>query len=212
MALNSTKCCLQLDGRAYAVQQVTRTFIAVDIGEAVRSALADVIQRMAQELPGLRWVDPQGIHLTLAFLGDLTDERLLAAMQAAQAAAHQVSPFACRLSHLGVFDSLQHARVIWMGIDEPSGSLQQLHRLLNRELEHRNFAVEKRPFSPHLTLARVKMHLKPDEQNRLRPFLMETKATATASIDRLCVMKSELLRSGAKYTHLQDFQLGAQHG
>jgi 2'-5' RNA ligase len=192
------------------VQRVTRTFIAVDIGEPVRIVLADVIQTMAQELPELRWVDPQGIHLTLAFLGELNDQRLREAMRAAEAASCQVPPFAFRLSHLGIFDSLHHARVIWMGIDEPSGSLQQLHRLLNRELEQRGFPVEKRPFSPHLTLARVKTPLKANEQDRLRRFLMETKVSANSSVDRLCVMKSELLRSGARYTHLEDYLLARE--
>ncbi len=195
-----------------AVQSVTRTFIAVDIGESVRHALGEVIRQMAQELPNLRWVDPEGIHLTLAFLGDLTNERLLQAMQASEAAAHQVAPFAYRLAHPGVFDSLLRARVIWMGIAEPTGSLQQLHRVLNRELEQRGFSTEKRAFSPHLTLARVKALLKPDEQESLRRLLVETKVTAAASADRLSVMKSELFRSGAKYTHLRDYVLGGEGG
>lgn len=196
---------------------VTRTFIALDLGESVRRELAEVIKQMAQALPDIRWVDPGGIHLTLAFLGDLTDERLVEAMQAAEVAAQRVAPFACRLSHLGVFDSLLHPRVIWMGVSEPSGSLQQLHGALNRELEQRGFTVDKRPFSSHLTLARIRVSLKSDERQRLQRFLAETKVAATSPahrVDQLCVMKSELLRSGARYTHLGDYALGEgqQHG
>lgn len=196
-----------------AMGSVTRTFIALDLGESVRRELTNIIGKMAKELPVIRWVDPAGIHLTLAFLGDLTDERLVEAMQAAETAAHQVAPFACRLSHLGVFDSLLHPRVLWVGIDEPSDSLQQLHRALNRELEQRKFTVETRPFSPHLTLARIKISLKPDEQQRLRHLLVETQITASSPVhrvDQLCVMKSELLRSGARYTHLRDYLLGGE--
>jgi len=185
------------------------------LGESVRRELASIIHKMAKGLPVVRWVDPAGIHLTLAFLGDLTDERLVEAMQAAETAAHQVAPFAFHLSHLGVFDSLLHPRVLWMGIDEPSGNLQQLHRALNQELEQRKFTVETRPFSPHLTLARIKVSLKPDEQQRLRHLLVETKMTASSPahrVDQLCVMKSELLRSGARYTHLRNYLLGGEHG
>jgi 2'-5' RNA ligase len=165
---------------------------------------------MAQELPDIRWVNPEGIHLTLAFLGDLTNERLVQVMQATKAAAHQAAPFTYRLAHPGVFDSLNRARVIWMGIAEPTGSLQQLHRVLNRELEQRGFRTEKRAFSPHLTLARVKAPLKPDEQECLRRLLVETKVVAASRANRLSMMKSELFRSGAKYTHLRDYALGGE--
>lgn len=188
-----------------------RTFIALDLDDSIRYLLAGVIRQMAQELPSIRWVDPQGIHLTLAFLGDLSDERLAEATQAAGAAALQVASFEIRLSRLGVFDSPLHPRVIWAGIDEPSSVLQQLHHTLNRELEKRAFAVEKRPFSPHLTLARIKVPLKPDERHSLLRLLQETKIASVSPyrLDRLSVMKSELLRSGARYTHLDDYTLGA---
>jgi len=189
-----------------------RTFIALDVDDSIRDMLGATIRRMAQELPSIRWVDPKGIHLTLAFLGDLTDERLAEAMQAAKVTAPRAMSFEIRLSHLGVFDSLLHPRVIWVGIDEPSGVLQQLHRTLNRELEKRGFAVEKRPFSPHLTLARIKVPLKPEERQSLPGLLRETKMTSSSPyrVGRLSVMKSELLRSGARYTHIQDYELGEQ--
>jgi 2'-5' RNA ligase len=187
-----------------------RTFIALDVDDSIQDMLGAIIHRMAQQLPSIRWVDPQGIHLTLAFLGNLTDERLAEATQAAEAAAPRVAPFEIRLSHLGVFDSPLHPRVIWVGIDEPSGVLQQLHRALNRELEKHGFAVEKRPFSPHLTLARIKVPLKSEERQSLLGLLKETKMTSSSPyrVGRLSVMKSELLRSGARYTHLDDYTLG----
>ncbi len=187
-----------------------RTFIAIDVDDSIRDMLGAIIRRMAQELPSINWVDPKGIHLTLAFLGNLTDEYLVEAKQAAEAAAPRVAPFEIRLSHLGIFDTLLRPRVIWMGIDEPSGALQQLHRTLNRELERRGFAVEKRPFSPHLTLARIKVPLKPDERQSLQYLLKETKLASSSPyrVTQLSVMKSELLRSGARYTHLDDYALG----
>lgn len=188
-----------------------RTFIALDLDDSIRSILDGVIRQMAQELPPIRWVDPQGIHLTLAFLGDLTDEQVAKAKQAAEAAAGQVTPFGFRLSHLGVFDSSQYPRVIWVGVNEPSGALQQLHRLLSGELELRGFALEKRIFSPHLTLARIKVPLGPDERQRLLRLLTEIKVSSLPHhASRLCVMKSELLRSGAKYTLLGEYALGEE--
>ena len=208
---------------------MTRTFIAIELDESLQRYLGGIIRQMSQELPNIRWVNPVGIHLTLAFLGELTDERLAEAIQAAEVAAQQATPFEYRLSHLGMFGSWNRPRVIWMGIDELSSRgtqgtlsggqvvmpMQQLHRILNRELEQRGFEVDKRPFSPHLTLARVKELLKAEEQQRLQRFLAEIQVPASSSfyrVQQLSVMKSELLRSGAWYTRLRAYTLGGAQG
>ncbi len=190
---------------------MTRTFIALELKETLQRFLGDIISQAAQELPNLRWVNPAGIHLTLAFLGYLTDEQLKTAIDAAQVAARQAVPFEYRLKGLGMFGSSSQPRVIWMGVEDlPSGQiqgspLQQLHRVLTRELELRGFEIEKRPFSPHLTLARIKQPLAPDEQQRLQRLLHSKKAGASSPlyrVDHLSVMKSELSRTGATYTCL----------
>src|SRR5712691_2705540 len=102
---------------------MTRTFIALEQDESLQRYLSKVIQRMAQELPNIHWVDPAGIHLTLAFLGELTDEQIAEAISAATVAGQQVPPFKFRLSGPGIFGSQRHPRVIWIGIEEPSGTL-----------------------------------------------------------------------------------------
>jgi 2'-5' RNA ligase len=193
---------------------MTRTFIALGMDESLQSFLGETIRRAEQDLPDLRWVDPAGVHLTLAFLGELTDERLAAAIQASEVAAQKATPFVYRLKGLGVFGSLQQPRVIWMGVeDQPSGQiqgspLQRLHRILTKELELRSFEVEKRPFSPHLTLARIKQPLSPSEQQSLQRLLHSKHAAVTSlpyRVDHLSVMKSELSRTGARYTSLREF-------
>lgn len=195
---------------------MTRTFIALELKETLQRFLGDIISQAARELPNLRWVDPAGIHLTLAFLGYLTDEQLETAIDAAQVAARQAVPFEYRLKGLGIFGSSSQPRVIWMGIEDlPSGQiqgspLQQLHRILTRELELRGFEIEKRSFSPHLTLARIKQPLSPDEQQRLQRLLHSKQAGASSPIycaDHLSVMKSELSRTGATYTCMRECSL-----
>ena len=189
---------------------MTRTFIALELDESLQRFLGNVIHRLAQQLPSVRWVNPSGIHLTLAFLGELSDEQLSAAKQAADAAAQQITPFEFRLKELGMFGSQRQPRVIWMGIEESSGNLFRLHGVLNRELELRGFEVDTRPFSPHLTLARIKQFLNADEQQTLQR-LFASKESAPSSPRQyahdLSVMKSELLRSGARYTCLAAYPL-----
>ena len=192
---------------------MTRTFIALELNEVLQRFLGEIISQISQELPNLRWVDPTGIHLTLAFLGELTGEQLVEAIHAAEEAAQKASPFEYRLKGLGIFGSPQQPRVIWIGVEDlPSGKvqgspLQQVHRVLSRELELRGFELEKRPFSPHLTLARLKQPLSPDAQQRLQRLLHSKLAGSSSAIylvNTLCVMKSELSRAGAKYTCLKE--------
>jgi RNA 2',3'-cyclic 3'-phosphodiesterase len=184
--------------------------------ESLQQYLGELIAYAARELPALRWVDVAGIHLTLAFLGGLDDDRLALAMEATQAAAEDVPAFTYSVTGMGTFGSPLQPRVIWMGVqDHPSpyvqGSpLQLAHRALNRELERRQFEIEKRPFSPHLTLARVKQPLSPPEQQALQRLLQSRRAAPSAeqyTAGHLAVMKSELSRAGAKYTCLREYRL-----
>lgn len=193
---------------------MTRAFIALEMPVSVQRVLNSTIERFAQALPALRWVDASGIHLTLAFLGELDDDRLALAMEAAQAAAHDFPSFEYHLTAPGIFGS--PPRVIWMGIeDQPlaqlhGSPLQRLHHILNRELQRRDFETEKRPFSPHLTLARVKQPLTPAEQQTVQRLLHSKQNNASSTLYRvtsLNVMKSELSREGAKYSVLQAYAL-----
>lgn len=191
---------------------MTRTFIALEMNESLRRHLEEVIDRVAQVLRNAHVVNPAGIHLTLAFLGELNDAQLTDAMQATEMAAQQSSPFTYRLSRLGIFGSVSHPRVLWMGVEEPSGSLTRLHRLLTWELEQRGFEIDTRPFSPHLTLARFKQPLTLDQRQSLQRLLAREQkgdvVAQRATAQHIHVMKSELSRRGAQYTCLQEYGLG----
>lgn len=189
---------------------MTRTFIALEQDESLQRRLSETIYRLASALPRLKWVDPAGIHLTLAFLGELTDEQLAKAMQASGAAARQIAPFKYRLAKLGTFGAPRQPRVVWAGVDEQTGTLTRLQQLLTRELEQRGFTVETRPFSPHLTLARVKEPLSTAELQTLQRLLADPQLNAPSPwyrVHHICVMKSELSRTGAIYTQLHDCPL-----
>jgi 2'-5' RNA ligase len=192
---------------------MTRVFIALELNESLQRFLGEIITGAARELPGLRWANPAGIHLTLAFLGEIDDELLALAEVGARAAAAQVRPFSYRLSGLGVFGSTQQPRVVWMGVEEPTGRMSRLHSLLARELVRRSFEVDTRPFSPHLTLARVKHAFSPAEERHLQRLLASTPASPESyRVGVLHVMKSELLRGGAKYTPLAEIPLKKEEG
>ncbi len=187
---------------------MTRTFIALEMNKAAQDHLADVIRRVGHVLPTVRWVDPVGIHLTLAFLGELDDAQLAEVIQVAEAVAGRMPAFSYRLSHLGIFGPPRQPRVIWLGIDEPSGALRLLQRTLQQELLRHNFELDDKPFSPHLTLARVKNPLPPVEQRQLqamldKPHQQKVASTHSYPVTNIEVLKSELSREGAYYTVLR---------
>lgn len=192
--------------------ELTRAFIALEMNDTLQRHLAGVIRQVALVLPGIRWVNPSSIHLTLVFLGGLTDEQVAEAIQATEMVAQQARSFSYRLSRLGTFGSPRYPRVIWMSVEDPSGSLVSIHRMLNQQLLQRGFEVDTRPFSPHLTLARLKSPLSSQEQQQLQ-LLLAGKPHSLVPADsyaahHLDVMKSELLQTGARYTCLQSCPVG----
>ncbi len=183
---------------------MTRTFIALELNSAQQRFLAEVIEQGRQILPDLRWVEPEGIHLTLAFLGELNEQQLAQAIAATRAAALNAAPFAYRFSRLGTFGPSRQPGVLWMGISEESGALVMVHRRLALALEQEAFTLEKRPFSPHLTLARIKAPLTAEQSRLLQQLLSRDQFSSPAyQVTKLAVMKSELSPSGARYTCLE---------
>lgn len=185
---------------------MTRTFIALELGGPQRHFLGTIIRQGRQMLPALRWVDPAGIHLTLAFLGELDDSQLARAMLATRSTAGQCTPLMYRLCALGTFGPARQPRVLWAGVSEPSGALHRLQQRLAQALEQQGFPREERPFSPHLTLARITFALPPVQLQALQELLSRYQlSTLESHVSHLSLMKSELSRSGARYTCIQTY-------
>jgi 2'-5' RNA ligase len=189
---------------------MTRTFIAIELNDDVRLALKRQISVLAPALPGVRWVDPAGMHLTLAFLGELSDSALDEAIAATESTAAPAHPFRLHVSGLGTFGPPNAPRVIWAGVGGDLDVLRSTQTDLGRQLQARYFPPADRPFSPHLTLARIKQPLSAGAVNRLTMLMREpVDVGARMRVDALSVMKSERRREGAHYTQLRECRFGA---
>lgn len=189
---------------------MTRVFIAVDLDAPTRAALARLLRRLARSLPSARVVAPETLHVTLAFLGELDDERLTEASEAARIAAPGARPFYLAPGQIGVFGPDHAPRVIWVALGGQVARLRALQRALAHELEARNFPLEARPFSPHLTLARLSARL--DESGALALSRLRAEPPVRKNswlVDELRVMRSDLAPTGARYTPLAAFPLSA---
>jgi 2'-5' RNA ligase len=174
-----------------------RCFVAVPIGPAVRDAVAACVAqlRTRADTDAWRWTDPEGWHVTLAFLGatDPEDVPRLARTLAAVAATRE--PFELAAGGLGAFPSTRRARVLWYGIADPRGRLAAVAREMQGALGLE--AVDR--FRGHLTLARARDRLGTDVSTVLAGV---TPATARLAVDRVVLYRSHLGRGPARYEAL----------
>lgn len=188
-----------------------RAFVAIGLPDEVRRGLAGLRKELQRdEHRFVKWVDPDGVHLTLKFLGNVPAGRVTEIARAIEVAAKAVSPFELEVSGLGVFPNLGQVRVLWVGIGGEVDRLKELQRGIDIELAALGFAREDRPFVPHLTLARVRQGASPSERRSLG----ELVRTAVfddryeAKVETVSLMRSELTPAGAIYSRLAEVGLG----
>ncbi len=190
-----------------------RLFIAIDLGPAARAALAAAQAACRHLALPVRWVDPAGAHLTLKFLGD-TDRALIAPIgDALRTVAANFSPFTLRTAAPGAFPNLRRPRVLWLGLAGPLDALTRFQSSVDAALATLGFPRETRPFSPHLTLGRVREE-RASELIAAIPRLTATYAHLAARpgaplpVEAIHLIRSELRPGGAHYTTLVTAPLG----
>ena len=187
-----------------------RLFVAIDLPEDVRESLGRLQTDLRRhDLPGLRWTRPEGVHLTLKFLGE-TPATSVAAIEGALArAVRGVPSFRLALGAPGTFGGRRGPRVLWVDVEGELQPLQQLQAAVERELAAAGFAPEERGFSPHLTLARVPQPPRPGLAERVARAL-EAVAAPRGEFEarELVLMRSSLQPGGAVYSRVAAFPLG----
>ena len=191
------------EGRAVATW---RLFIAVELPEAVRRVLSAVQRELATAGADVKWSRAETIHLTLKFLGDTAEgevPRLAAALDAAAAAGHGVT---ARLDEVGAFPNVRRPRVIWVGLNEPTGELAALQKRVD-EAARDLVAPDPRGFAAHLTLGRTR-----SGKNAARlAAMMEGYRLASAAevpVREVVLMRSVLRPGGPIYTVLHRSSVG----
>lgn len=178
-----------------------RAFLALDLPPAVKQALAE----LQSGVPGARWSDPAGLHVTLRFLGEADEgtlEDLHDALSQVDAPAFELA-----LRGVGSFGQGPRTRLLWAGLD-PSEPLAHLQRKVESAAVRAGFPAEGRRFSPHVTLARLDAAARASEE-RVRRFL-EANALFRAgpfAADRFVLFESRPGQGGAVYVPLADYPL-----
>ena len=181
-----------------------RVFIAVETPLPIRQAIFAQTESLRGALGDLvRWAPVENMHLTLKFIGDVSPANVELLSQMLTAETMGCAPFRMQIGGLGSFPTSRRARVIWVGIQAPA-ALASLQRGIQSAAARLGYEPETRPFSPHLTIGRVRQQVRASDQQRVRAALDRTQvgALGNAEVTAIHLFKSDLKPSGAEYTCL----------
>ena len=185
-----------------------RVFIAVELPANLRTRIINHIDHLRSAVPEARasWSREDNLHLTLKFLGDVPFTKVEHLSAAAAIAAAQVEPFEIGIEGCRAFPPKGQPKVLWIGIDDPSGKLSELNRALEDECANAGLAREPRAFHPHLTIARIRQ---PHGSRLLAARHKEIGFNREAlNVAELAVIRSELRSEGSRHTVISRHELG----
>lgn len=182
-----------------------RLFIAIDLDEKTRSNIAKVINELKSRDFDVKWVNPDNIHLTLKFLGEVREDQIKDLEERISNVLKGMKRFKASISELGYFGSPRYIKVIWLDVVEGRENLIELSKLFNRELSY--IRKEEHKPSPHLTIGRVRTGRNRDE------LLMEIERFKHVKIGEVNVNEIKLKMSvlgaeGPVYSDVKVFDLG----
>jgi len=180
-----------------------RTFVAIDIPDEIRSKIRDLIVILQPAAPQIRWARPEGLHITLKFLGEVSPGKL-EKIQATLATVRLPSPIPLRVHGAGYFPNERSPRVIWLGI-EGGKDLVELVEQVEEKFRALGFPTENRPFSGHLTLGRLRV---PGKIAALQELLRQQEPLSLGSFSarELFLYESKLSPGGSEYIQIARFE------
>jgi RNA 2',3'-cyclic 3'-phosphodiesterase len=183
-----------------------RLFIALEIDEETRAELAEEIALLKRECPRVRWVRPENLHVTVKFLGGVPEPDVpeICRLLAESAAEH--AAFTLEIRDLGCFPKIERPRAIWAGCRRGSDEAARLAGTIDQAMHTLGFETERRRYTPHVTLGRVKI---PAHARGIGCHIgdAETILFGEVDVDAAALFMSELKRGGAEYTRMARFPL-----
>ena len=184
-----------------------RSFIAIEIPQPLKSRMEEIQRELRRTDADVKWVRPGAIHLTLKFLGSIRQEDVERISQALPPIVADGESFEVRVQGMGCFPNPRNPRVVWLGVDQGREALASLRGAIEKRMAELSFPPEDRPFSPHLTMGRVRS---PRGRAGLAQAIEKHQGVPIGSFQaqEVILFRSELRPSGAVYTKLKEFPMG----
>ncbi len=183
-----------------------RCFIAISLPEEIKKGMMAIQDRLKASGADVSWTQPEGMHLTLKFLGEIEEKMPPQIETVLGIVVASVRPFLLDVSGMGVFPDMRRPRVVWIGIRGNDDSLIRLQGGIEKELEMIGFPAEDRRFAPHITLGRIRS---PGKAEHLLTLIEEEKDMELDGfkVSDVHLIQSELRPAGAIYTKLYSVEL-----
>jgi 2'-5' RNA ligase len=185
-----------------------RSFFAVELSAEIAAGVRRIQGELRDRSADVRWVRPEGIHLTLKFLGEVEPDRIEGIVHKAEEAIQGVGPFSVGIRGGGGFPTAKDPRVIWIGVEDPSGMLTQLQAGVETGMAELGFTRERRGYTPHLTLGRLRSG-KGSKTMAQALDAIRASDLGNMEVQEVILFRSHLMPAGAEYTKLNSFQLRA---
>ena len=184
-----------------------RSFLAIELPKPILRKIEEVQGDLRLTHADVRWVNPEKIHLTLKFFGNIEESRIDSIFKSIEEPIRNTLPFSIKVRGVGAFPQMRNPRVIWMGLVEEGEVLTSLQKQIETQLEKIGFQPEDRSFHPHLTLGRMRSSRgKGDLVGRIEKHKEEE--FGDLQVERVVLFKSDLKPTGPIYTPLGDVKLG----
>ena len=182
-----------------------RTFIAIDFSPEIIRKITEIINYFRSQTPdkAIKWVAPENLHLTVKFLGEVPDNKIEDIKEFIKKSLADKHTFQIEVKGLGMYPNATKPRVIWLGI-KGSEPIVEIYKILDSELQKANVQPDKRGFSPHLTIARIRRNTDSKVVQEIGKTLSKFKVDSLGSciIDHIVLYKSVLTPKGPIYTSL----------
>ena len=192
-----------------------RLFIAIELSEEIRAALAQIQSHLKYSGADVKWIEKDNIHLTLKFLGDVSDEKAEKIKQILDDIVKETKSFELSLKMskeapgtlIGAFPNINYPRGIWVGLDKGAAKSKILAEKIDDTLSKIGFQKETRPFAAHLTIGRVRS---PKNKEALKEKMTSYQLSAISLqlVKSVALFQSTLTPKGAVYTKLHESKLG----
>lgn len=180
-----------------------RTFLAIDLGEEIRDRLVSLQKQLATAGADVKWVEPENLHITLLFLGEVEQRETLDICRAAQKAIVDLQAFPLSIEGTGAFPNLRRPRTLWVGVGVGAQEVGALHDAIEAPLlEMGSYRRETRAYVPHVTLGRVTGERSDDDALAKMLATHKTWSAGETTVREVHVMRSELSPDGPTYTVL----------
>ena len=180
-----------------------RVFIGIPIGDKIKSILPSLKTSIHSSRDIIRWIPPENIHLTLSFLGNISDQDIPNIIQSLKN-CNTFKYFKIKIESTGVFPSVNFPKILWTGISNGVDELTSLQTYIEKSVRKYKEINRKEKFIPHITIARIRRSRRKID---VLPFLNTVYSPIELDINSICLYESILLPVGAKYMVLTEFPL-----